>query len=191
LSATRGELSTFLRHVGVAPNAAVIAVMSVEQAMYRFAFCAGLTPAQCAPNWTVGGRGEIDRTSFVATSRILTKPVDPQALVDAIAGSGVSVLIDPISGVAGRVDATAAAFPHRDALATVQLYSEGSNRAVIDTLRTRLGELMGPHGYVNYIDPSMPNWADAYYGANLARLRTIASTYDPDQIFRFPQGVNG
>jgi berberine-like enzyme len=42
---------------------------------------------------------------------------------------------------------------------------------------------------VNYIDPDLGNWRNAYYGANAARLAEVKSTYDPDRLFRLPQGV--
>ncbi len=86
-----------------------------------------------------------------------------------------------------RADATA--FPHRNALATIQLYTTGTSRDVINGLRDRLGRLVGDWGYVNYIDPSMPRWAHAYYATNLPRVRAVARKYDPDDVLAFAQSV--
>jgi hypothetical protein len=158
--------------------------------MYQIADCAGLTEMQCSPNWTGNGQGQLPRNSFVGTSRILRQAVDAQALTDAVAGADVSVLIEPINGAAARLAANATAFPFRDALATAQIYCDGTNRSVIDDVRTSLGNLMGPYGYVNYIDPSMPDWPRAYYAGNRAQLENVARTYDPDKVFRFAQSIN-
>jgi FAD/FMN-containing dehydrogenase len=43
--------------------------------------------------------------------------------------------------------------------------------------------------YQNYVDPDLKNWRQAYYGANYARLAQIKATYDPTQVFKFPQGI--
>ena len=101
----------------------------------------------------------------------------------------MALLLDPIGGAAGRVAADATAFPHRSALATVQLYTRGRNRSIINGLRDRLGQLLGLWGYVNYIDPAMPGWAHAYYAANLPRLQATARKYDPDHVLAFAQNV--
>ncbi|RAG85780.1 hypothetical protein DN069_09740 [Streptacidiphilus pinicola] len=47
------------------------------------------------------------------------------------------------------------------------------------------------HGaHVNDMDPLRKDWATAYYGENLARLRAIKAATDPDGFFRFQQSVD-
>jgi FAD/FMN-containing dehydrogenase len=43
--------------------------------------------------------------------------------------------------------------------------------------------------YVNYCDTELPDWASAYWGANLARLKQIKASLDPDNVFRHAQSV--
>ncbi|MEV1068917.1 FAD-binding oxidoreductase [Streptomyces sp. NPDC050263] len=44
--------------------------------------------------------------------------------------------------------------------------------------------------YVNYIDPLQKDWATAYYGDNLDRLKAIKKDADPNGFFHFQQSVD-
>jgi FAD/FMN-containing dehydrogenase len=136
------------------------------------------------------------RESFVASSRILAEPVrDPAALVSLVDGrSGLDVLLDSLGGAVADLAGDETAFPHRTALASAQIYAGTGNgrqaaTQAVHEVRDGLGGLAGAHGYVNYLDPAMPDWANAYYGANLPRLREVAARYDPDGVFAFAQAI--
>ena len=42
---------------------------------------------------------------------------------------------------------------------------------------------------MNFPDPYLEDALTAYHGPNLARLREVKATYDPDNRFRFPQSL--
>lgn len=141
--------------------------------------------------------GSSDRQTFTASSRVLGGPVpDPAALTGLLAGRvGMDMLIDSLGGAVSTVDDSATAFPHRTALATVQIYSATTPQdaqqtaAAIAEVGSGLDGIGVRGGYVNYLDPAQEDWAAAYYMHNLPRLREIADRYDPERIFAFPQGV--
>ncbi|TDV41355.1 FAD-binding oxidoreductase [Actinophytocola oryzae] len=158
--------------------------MGYLNAMQYFAGCTGRSAAQCRPK---SEGGQLDRESFTASSRVLNQAIDPDALVNLLTGrANLDVLIDSLGGAVGRVAPGDTAFPHRKALASAQIYSSGNAQ---DVAEVRDGMPTGNTGYVNYIDPSMPDWATAYYGDNLPRLRKVAALYDPDKVFNFAQAV--
>ena len=155
-------------------------------AMRYFGGCTQRSIAQCRPE---SEGGQLGRASFTASSRIIQTAVDPAAFVDLLDGrERLDVLLDGLGGAVARTAPGDTAFPHRKALASAQIYSSGGAQDVVE-VRDGLGQLAGPHGYVNYIDPTMPDWATAYYGDNLPRLREVAAQYDPDKVFRFAQSV--
>ena len=52
-----------------------------------------------------------------------------------------------------------------------------------------IGSFGGTGAYQNFPDPSLQDFASAYFGSNLDRLRQIKARYDPQNLFRFPQSV--
>ncbi|MFD4644043.1 FAD-binding oxidoreductase [Lentzea sp. NPDC058436] len=131
---------------------------------------------------------------YVASSRMLHAPV-PGSKVAALMDGRPPCMIqfDSFGGAIERVAPDATAFPHRDATASAQVYvllgdlTEARARALLAGIRDGLGA--GTTGYVNYIDPEMPDWPTAYYGRNLVRLKEVADRYDPDRVLAFPQGL--
>jgi FAD/FMN-containing dehydrogenase len=136
------------------------------------------------------GNGE--RAAFVSVSRMLTGPLDPQAMAELVTGGPtMNCLVDSFGGAISR---GTGAFPHRDAIASIQVTNQirttaEAARRELAPVRQRLGEWFGINGFVNYIDPDLPDWRQAYHGPNLTRLTAIARQYDPDGVFAFAQGL--
>ncbi|KAF4620737.1 hypothetical protein D9613_001013 [Agrocybe pediades] len=49
--------------------------------------------------------------------------------------------------------------------------------------------IQGKAAYLNYIDSTVQNWQDAYYGSNYARLQKIKDHWDPTNFFHFDQSI--
>ena len=146
---------------------------------------------------------------FTAKSSYVGEPL-PQRSVNGIVsalsslpatlpGAGSGVVFDGYGGLINQTGASETAFVHRDAIACAQ-YSvtfpsatpETSATATASAWLENLHQLFSPvtqGSYQNYIDPSLANWQQAYYGANLPRLRRVKQRYDPDDVFHFAQSI--
>jgi hypothetical protein len=171
-------LESVLARLGVRPSGRSVRGMDFLAAMRYFA------------------GGETDHASFVAASRMLPAAVDAGRLRTIMdRPPGMNLQLDSFGGAIGRIAPDATAFPHRAALASAQIYAStgaaGRDRVArsVAEVRDAIGAMTANTGYVNYIDPDLPDWPTAYYGANLPRLREVARTYDPDAVFGFPQAI--
>ena len=164
--------------------------------MLTYAGCSSIPVGACH----TGPGGSLQREAFAATSHIITEPrVDLTTLIDhvrAAQGSGLTeagISIDALGGAVDDVGATATAFGHRGALATVQYtatYTSGpATRATgyVRGFRTAMTPTWGSGAYVNYADASLKNYRADYFGPNAARLTRARTTYDPHHFFTQPQ----
>ncbi|MEU4742260.1 FAD-dependent oxidoreductase, partial [Actinosynnema sp. NPDC023658] len=136
----------------VAPTVRTVLPLDYGSAMRYFAGC---LPA-CTPS---------DGSPFVASSRMLHRPVDPARVVALLEGRRAGrAQFDSFGGAIARVHPEATAFPHRRAIASAQAFvdvvdvSEAEARRTVADLRDGMGH---DTGYVNYIDPDMPDWPTA------------------------------
>ncbi|HEV3458985.1 MAG TPA: FAD-binding oxidoreductase [Thermoanaerobaculia bacterium] len=188
-------LDGLVRRAGATPLHPSVRSLGYLDAMRYFGGCSRRTVGQCRLQGD--GSGQLAREAFVASSRIMARPVaDPGRVASLLhRPPGVDALFDALGGAVGRVAAGATAFPHRAALATAQVYASAAGRRrwqaahAVAEVGSGLGALLGTGAYVNYIDPALPDWAGAYYASNLGRLREVAHRYDPGGILAFPQGL--
>ena len=169
----------------------------------RWAGCADRSTAACHTAGTAPG-GRLPRARFAAKSDYVAAPLSSAgraAFVDAIerrqrqgGGSG-ALLLDAYGGAINRVAADATAFVHRDVMFGIQelaYFGSGGRSAAQSWLQSThraLAPFTTGAGYQNYIDPTLANWREAYYGANYARLVEVKRRYDPDRVFSFAQAI--
>lgn len=122
------------------------------------------------------------------------------ALLDQLIGAapiGLAALCDPYAGAIANLAADATAFPFRGPkIYCIQYYLQWSAKSktaarlqACRALYAALRPFMPGNAYVNYCDTDLANWATAYWGANLSRLRQIKAARDPGNLFRHQQSV--
>ncbi len=106
------------------------------------------------------------------------------------------VFIGQLGGAAGRVPASATAYPHRDAAFVMNVHTRWEQKA--DDARSiawarELFGAMRPFAtggvYVNFMPEDEGDRVRAAYGANYERLAALKQRYDPDNRFRLNQNI--
>jgi FAD/FMN-containing dehydrogenase len=186
------QLSALIAEVGAAPTSRFQQTYGYLDAMKYFASCLSKTVAACHPVSAPGGT--LPRDSFRAASRMLQHTVTTataQSVVNLMSKqSGMVLLFDSLGGAVGRPEPGDTAFVHRTAHASVQIYSGSAGGGpAVTSVQKALGPIVGTGSYVNYLNAAQTDWATAYYGANLSRLRSVIKHYDPKGVFTFAQSV--
>ncbi|MFB7945828.1 FAD-binding oxidoreductase [Kitasatospora phosalacinea] len=144
--------------------------------------------------------------AFAVRTHFAARPLPPQTLAAALAhlaaappsgnADGCGLALFGWGGAINRVDPAATAFAHRDARYLVSLdtsWLPGEDPAPHLAHLAGLDHLVAPHAtggaYLNFTDPDLRNWREAYYGANYPRLVATKHRHDPDGLFAFPQSI--
>jgi FAD/FMN-containing dehydrogenase len=205
VSAAARQLDHLYGLVGSHPSVTYLNPDSYLQAMLYEANCARIKGCDTPPG------GSLPFEPFYAKSDFFTRKLDGAGIgallsgINALArvrgarGGGGSIAFDALGGAVNKVKPDATAFVHRDALFLAQYYTgwtwTGSTQPAANQYRwlTSYYNALHPHAsgqaYQNYIDPALRDWQQAYYGANYGRLQLVKATYDPHQLFTFPQSV--
>jgi FAD/FMN-containing dehydrogenase len=107
------------------------------------------------------------------------------------------VVCDAYGGSLAEIAPDTTAFVHRrGTLFCLQYGSVWSNPADtqkrLDDMRQFYASLrpyMSGSAYVNYCDLELSDYATAYWGENLPRLKQIKAVFDPANVFRHAQSV--
>ncbi|MCB9598219.1 MAG: FAD-binding oxidoreductase [Sandaracinaceae bacterium] len=202
-SALAPSLDALVRLVGSAPRRRSVEAAPLLESMLALGGCARRTLEEChlPPEGTLG------RGIHLSRSDVFDAPLPPAgitALLEAMDRGGLEegsgrIGLDAVGGAVNRVPADATAFVHRGARFIAQyatFWGRRATPAVVEASTRWLDRLYAaarPHAsgfaYQNYIDPRLSDWAHAYYGANLPRLRAIKARHDPDGLFRFAQSI--
>jgi FAD/FMN-containing dehydrogenase len=151
----------------------------------------------------LGGRSGLNYPSapMKGKSDLVRAPLSREALATLMhaieARKGVSLVCDPYGGALEALSAEATAFPHRAGVSyCIEYICEWSQERDTAQRLQAIEEVyaaMRPHmpgeAYVNYCDLDLPDWQQAYWGPNLARLKRIKATFDPTNVFRHAQSV--
>lgn len=112
--------------------------------------------------------------------------------------TGISTTIFAWGGAVSDIAPDATAFIHRQPSALIKYGAlwKPEDASAGDTLSGWVDEtfeIMQPHcsrrSFQNFPDGKLDDWAQAYYGDNLRRLKEIKHKYDPDRMFNFPQAI--
>jgi FAD/FMN-containing dehydrogenase len=195
----------FLDDAAATPQYANVTTRSYRETMLGDA-CGQLSVSQChLPGQTPDG--VLERVSMAASSDYFDQRLPAagvQAIFQALLARSASrhrgaALFDSMGGAIARVPPSATAFVHRRALYSVQYlaqYAVGAAAEVLDEaatwvhgMRAVAAPWSSGGAYQNYVDPLLTDWPSAYYGSNYPRLMSVKARYDPEAIFRFPQGI--
>jgi FAD/FMN-containing dehydrogenase len=204
-----GWISAIRQAVGTPATGVSVGTHGYLDGMLVEAGCAGRSVASChLPSQTLQGR--LQREASLGRSDIVLQPWSSAAIATVVSGVAArqanplattvaGVALDALGGAVNRVAPDATAFVHRGGLFSVQYNATWPTAAPAGTVQSNVAgvnalyDAMRPYAsgsaYQNYIDPQLAGWETAYYGSNLARLKTVKASYDPGDLFHFAQSI--
>lgn len=138
---------------------------------------------------------------FKNSSAYVYEPLSDAALdvlihnLQTAPGSANVVSFDAYGGSISQVPTDTTAFVHRKALFAIQYQSYWAQDEEADKNIQWIEQFrnsMLPYtcgAYRNYCDSMISDWPTAYFGENLAGLKTVKQRYDPENLFHFEQSI--
>ncbi len=206
-SALASLLAPLKSAIGTAPTYSFNGSDDYLAAMETEAGCSGLTIAACHLT-TQTPTGRLSREAYAAKSSYVDGPMTSarvQRVIDAVENLhssaptlGGGLAFDAYGGAINEVPSHETAFVHRDKLACIQATYSWSSATPLAEIAAGASwlEYLGTDvfdastgAYQNYIDPTLRDWPNAYYGSNLERLTAVKRAYDPGDLFSFAQSI--
>jgi hypothetical protein len=133
-----------------------------------------------------------------ATVTVFGGPVyRAQTLMNGVDTANIYAICDSYGGAIANTAPDATAFAHRKG--TLYCLQYGTDHFSAAETAQRLGAMrsfyaaMRPYvsgaAYVNYCDLDLADYATAYWGQNLPRLKQIKSAFDPGNVFKHAQSI--
>lgn len=132
-------------------------------------------------------------------SDYLTKPMSEEGCASFLQAlpHGVGVIFDGYGGTLAEKANDETAFVHRqNVLCSLQYYVQwqtpshaGAQMKILKDFYESARPFMSGGAYVNYCDLDLPDYTQAYWGANYSRLQNVKRKYDPSDVFRHAQSV--
>ncbi len=201
------QLDALFSEIGVGPAASSLHELPYLSAMLFEADCATIPvgPLHAGPGGMVPRVPSFAKSDFFTrplrahARRVLLAGIEDATTIKGAAGGVAAITLDACGGAMNRPGPSATAFIHRDALFLAQYsttWTSPGNRS--DVLRQHgwlraYYQSLHPHAsgqaYQNYVDPDLTDWSSAYYGANYPWLTVVKASFDPANVFQFPQSI--
>ncbi|RJE78189.1 hypothetical protein BGP78_05730 [Pseudoalteromonas sp. MSK9-3] len=151
--------------------------------------------------------GRMQRSAFGASSDFFEGIIPPSGIktlkgfIEKSINEGKygMIIFNLLGGAIKHTEVTETAYPHRRANISAEYYApiniSSTNEQIDETQKwqNQFREIMAPWStggaYVNYMDPLILDWQQAYYAGNYYQLQKIKSKYDPEEMFNFTQSV--
>ncbi|WP_405793803.1 FAD-binding oxidoreductase [Streptomyces sp. NBC_01506] len=206
------DIETALNELAAATGATPLVRTAVElpydEAMKHVYGCETITVRECHREGT-NPEAVLPRQPFMhERTRLLGRPTGVTAakeLLDAFSadlreGEGRNLYLMALGGAANEVGRTDTAYVHRDAeffvaCATLLFVPspEPEEEEAAHVWPARAFDVIDPVStggtYLNFPNPDVDDWQQAYHGENYARLVEVKRDYDPTNFFGHPQSI--
>jgi FAD/FMN-containing dehydrogenase len=201
-------LGAFVAEVGQSPTSQNSTSYDYATGMLTWYGCASLTDSQCHRTGT-SSDGELNQFSWTLDRSRYFSAALPSAGIDAMLNAVTADLTAGqlrfmraivLGGAANELSRTATAYVHRDSQFIVSwdvgLPSNtpaAADQAAAGQWADNAFDAVDPYSngesYVNYLDPHLTDYAQAYYRENLPRLIAVKAEYDPGNFFSSAQSI--